>query len=100
MPGLGQPRDDRGALRVRQRMRGNDFGRLLAAAFRDQLERVKPTPKVLEWERIAQEMRIVTEQVVRGGLAQDAAAAQLDDRVDNILAKRRWMLDQRKADAR
>ncbi|MCG8276642.1 sugar ABC transporter substrate-binding protein [Stenotrophomonas sp. NLF4-10] len=66
----------------------------LAAAFRDQLERVKPTPKVLEWERIAQEMRIVTEQVVRGGLAQDAAAAQLDDRVDDILAKRRWIVEQ------
>ncbi|KRG83289.1 ABC transporter substrate-binding protein [Stenotrophomonas daejeonensis] len=66
----------------------------LAAAFRDQLERVKPTPKVLEWERIAQEMRIVTEQVVRGGLAQDAAVTQLDDRVDAILAKRRWIVDQ------
>jgi len=66
----------------------------LAAAFRDQLERVKPTPKVLEWERIAQEMRIVTEQVVRGGLAQDAAVTQLDDRVDAILAKRRWIVEQ------
>jgi multiple sugar transport system substrate-binding protein len=66
----------------------------LAAAFRDQLERVKPTPKVLEWERIAQEMRIVTEQVVRGGLGQDAAVTQLDDRVDDILAKRRWIIEQ------
>ncbi len=63
----------------------------LAAAFRDQLERVKPTPKVLEWERIVQEMRIVTEKVVRGGQAQDAAVAELDDRVDKVLAKRRWM---------
>lgn len=66
----------------------------LAQPFRDQLERVKPTPKVLEWERIAQEMRIVTEQVVRGGLDQDAAVKQLDDRVDKILAKRRWMHEQ------
>lgn len=63
----------------------------LAAAFRDQLERVKPTPKVLEWERIAQQMRIVTEQVVRGGLPQDAAVKQLDGQVDEILAKRRWI---------
>ncbi len=69
----------------------------LAAAFRDQLERVKPTPKVLEWERIAQEMRIVTEQVVRGGLDQDAAVRELDQRVDAILAKRRWMHQQRAA---
>src|SRR5690606_36832454 len=37
-----------------------------AAAFRDQLERVRPTPKVLEWERIAHEMCLVTERVVRG----------------------------------
>lgn len=63
----------------------------LAQPFRDQLERVKPTPKVLEWERIVQEMRIVTEQVVRGGLDQDVAVKELDKRVDKVLAKRRWM---------
>lgn len=64
----------------------------LAQAFRDQLERVKPTPKVLEWERIVQAMRLVTEQVVRGGLPQDRAVRQLDAQVDDILAKRRWVL--------
>lgn len=67
----------------------------LAQPFRDQLERVRPTPKVLEWERIVQEMRIVTEQVVRGGLDQDVAVNRLDDRVDKVLAKRRWMHEQR-----
>ncbi len=66
----------------------------LAAAFRDQLERVRATPKVLEWERIVQEMRIVTEKVVRGGQPQDAAVNELDDRVDKVLAKRRWMHEQ------
>ncbi len=35
-----------------------------ARAFRDQLERVKPAPKVPEWERIANEMRLVTERAV------------------------------------
>ena len=64
----------------------------LAAAFRDQLERVRPTPKVLEWERIAQEIRLVTERVVRGGLPQDQAVRELDAGVDAILAKRRWIL--------
>lgn len=64
----------------------------LAAAFADQLERVKPTPKVLEWERIAQEMRLATERVVRGGQPQERALADLDARVDAILAKRRWVL--------
>ena len=64
----------------------------LARAFRDQLERVKPTPKVLEWERIAQEMRLASERVVRGGQGQGPALAELDARVDGILAKRRQVL--------
>lgn len=63
----------------------------LARAFRDQLERVKPTPKVLEWERIVQEMRLATERVVRGGESQDKAVRDLDAKVDAILAKRRWI---------
>lgn len=71
----------------------------LTAAFADQLERVKPTPKVLEWERIAQQMRVVTEQVVRGGLPQDKAVEQLDQQVDDILAKRRWIVEQQDGSA-
>jgi multiple sugar transport system substrate-binding protein len=66
----------------------------LSRAFRDQLERVRPTPQVLEWERIVQEMRLTTERVVRGGLSQDAAVRQLDARVDAILEKRRWVREQ------
>ena len=66
----------------------------LAHAFRDQLERVRPTPQVLEWERIAQEMRLATERVVRGGQSQDAAVRELDARVDAILEKRRWVREQ------
>jgi len=62
-----------------------------AKAFRDQLERVKPTPKVLEWERIVQEMRLASERVVRGGESQDRALQKLDTQVDAILEKRRWM---------
>ena len=65
-----------------------------AAAFRDQLERVEPTPKVPEWERIATELSIVGEQAAHGRLSVDAAAAALDVRADRILEKRRWMLEQ------
>lgn len=64
-----------------------------ARAFREQLERAKPTPKVPEWERIAQEMRIVGEQMVGGRYTVDEAAAELDRRADRMLEKRRWMLD-------
>ena len=35
---------------------------LYARAFREQLERVKPAPKVPEWERIANELRLVAER--------------------------------------
>ena len=38
-------------------------------------------------------MRLVTERVVRGGLAQDQAVRELDASVDAILAKRRWIME-------
>lgn len=68
-----------------------------ARAFRDQLERVKPAPKVPEWERIATEMRLVAERAVRGDLSVDQAARELDARADRILDKRRWLLARRGA---
>jgi multiple sugar transport system substrate-binding protein len=64
-----------------------------AAAFRDQLERTKSPPQVPEWERIATEMRLVTEAAVAGQLTVDQAVTELDARADRILEKRRWMLD-------
>jgi multiple sugar transport system substrate-binding protein len=63
-----------------------------ARAFRDQLERVKPAPKVPEWERIADEMRNVAERAARGQWTIDEAARELDARADRILEKRRWLL--------
>jgi len=70
-----------------------------ARAFREQLERAKPTPQVPEWERIATEMRLVAEQMVNGRLTVDEAAAELDRRADAILEKRRWMLDRQRSRA-
>jgi len=67
-----------------------------ARAFRDQLERVKPTPQVPEWERVATEMQLVAEQMVAGGrMTIDQAAAEIDRRTDRILEKRRWLLARR-----
>ena len=68
-----------------------------ARAFRDQLERVKATPKVPEWERIATEIRIVGERLVHGDYTVDQAAAELDVRADRILEKRRWLRAKGKA---
>ena len=66
-----------------------------AKAFADQLERVKSPPKVPEWERIATEMRIVSELAVHGDITLDQAVVELDARADKLLEKRRWMLDHR-----
>jgi multiple sugar transport system substrate-binding protein len=68
-------------------------GDIHARAFFEQLERVRPAPQVPEWERIANEMRLVVERVVVGELAAENAPAELDGRADRILEKRRWMLD-------
>jgi multiple sugar transport system substrate-binding protein len=68
-------------------------GDVHAQAFREQLERVKPTPAIPEWERIATEMQLIAEQAVLTGQDADAAATELDRRVDAILSKRRWLLD-------
>ncbi|MBL0124437.1 MAG: sugar ABC transporter substrate-binding protein [Betaproteobacteria bacterium] len=66
---------------------------IYAKAFREQLERARATPKVPEWERIATEMRLVTERVIHGDIDIDQAVYELDARTDRILEKRRWMLD-------
>jgi multiple sugar transport system substrate-binding protein len=63
-----------------------------ARAFREQLERVKSTPQVPEWERIANEIRVVAEHVVHGDLTVAQATRELDARTDRILEKRRYML--------
>jgi multiple sugar transport system substrate-binding protein len=66
-----------------------------AAAFRTQLQHVRPTPKVPEWERIASKVGEHAEAAIRGRAALDDALAALDRDVDAILEKRRWMLARR-----
>jgi multiple sugar transport system substrate-binding protein len=65
-------------------------------AFREQLDRVRSPPRVPEWERIAQEMRMAQERVVLGAASVDEAVVELDRKADEILEKRRWMLDKQK----
>jgi multiple sugar transport system substrate-binding protein len=69
-------------------------------AFREQLDRMEPTPPVPEWERIASEVAVVVERAALGAMSVDAAVVELDVRADRILEKRRWMLERRaKAEA-
>ena len=54
---------------------------------------MRSTPKIPEWERIAQKVSQYVEAAVRADIAVDAAVAALDHDVDAILEKRRWLLD-------
>ena len=64
-----------------------------AGSFFAQLQHVRATPKIPEWERIAQAIVRHTEAAVRGEESVDEALARLDAEVDDILEKRRWLLD-------
>ncbi len=68
-----------------------------AHAFREQLDRVVPTPKVPEWEQIATKVLEHGEQAVRGRMSIGDALASLDRDVDQLLEKRRFLLIQRKS---
>ncbi len=68
------------------------------AAFRLQLEHVRATPKVPEWEQIAAKIWERLEPVARGVKGLDESLADLDADVEVVLEKRRWLLD-RKAEA-
>jgi multiple sugar transport system substrate-binding protein len=63
-----------------------------AAAFLVQLDRVRPVPRVAEWERIASRLFERAEEAIHGGRSNDSVLGSLDRDVDRILAKRRWVL--------
>ena len=66
-------------------------------AFREQLERVEPLPKVPEWEQIATKVFEYGEQAVRGRMSVEQTLAALDRDVNRLLEKRRWLLARRAA---
>ena len=55
-------------------------------------DRVVPTPLVPEWELIATRIFDYGEQAIRGGVPADTVLARLDDEVNRILERRRWLL--------
>jgi multiple sugar transport system substrate-binding protein len=66
-------------------------------AFRTQLERVVPLPKVPEWEQIANSIFEHGESAIRRASTTSAALADLDRLTDDVLTKRRWVLAQRRS---
>jgi multiple sugar transport system substrate-binding protein len=71
-----------------------------AKAFRDQLEHVAPLPQVPEWEEIATTIFEHGEQAIRKAKTVDQTLASLDNDVNAMLEKRRYLLDQEKAKGR
>jgi multiple sugar transport system substrate-binding protein len=70
-------------------------GNRRVAAFRAQLQRVRSTPRIPEWEQIAHKITEYAEAAVRQTMSADEALAGLDADVDRILEKRRWLLEER-----
>ena len=68
-------------------------GNRYAQAFRRQLQNVRATPAIPEWERIANRIAYYAELAIRREMSVDEALAALDRDVDRILEKRRWLLD-------
>lgn len=64
----------------------------LMIAFQQQLEGVRPIAKVLEWDEIAHQIQVKSETVVRSGVPEALAIERLNQDVNSILEKRRWLL--------
>lgn len=62
-------------------------------AFRIQMDKLLPLPRVPEWEQIAAKVGHYSEKAIRGELAEDEALSRLDRDVDRILEKRRWLME-------
>ncbi|HET9439404.1 MAG TPA: sugar ABC transporter substrate-binding protein [Longimicrobiales bacterium] len=62
-----------------------------ARAFWTQLQRVTPLPAVPEIEGIVQRVAEHAESSIRGGVAVERALQAMDEDVDRMLEKRRWM---------
>ena len=75
-------------------------GNRYAAAFREQLERVVPTPQVPEWEQIATKVFEHSERAVRGRQTPKQAMTALDNDVNRMLEKRRWIMSRQELASR
>jgi multiple sugar transport system substrate-binding protein len=66
-------------------------------AFHLQLEHVVPLPRVPEWEQITTKIIQVDQLAIAKRVMVDDALAELDQAVNSILEKRRWMLARQEA---
>lgn len=69
-------------------------------AFGLQLQNVVPTPQIPEWERIKAKLAQYAEAIIRAQLTPDEALARLDQEVNRMLEKRRFVLERQVEDLR
>ena len=67
----------------------------LVAGFWEQMQHLRSTPAIPEWERIASGIERAAEAVVRHEQTIDEAVTTLDVETDAILEKRRWLISRR-----
>jgi multiple sugar transport system substrate-binding protein len=65
-------------------------------AFYRQMQRLEPLPPVPEWEQIAIKLQLYVEYIATKTLTVDEALSRFDKEVDQMLAKRRWLVERRK----
>ncbi len=64
-------------------------------AFFEQLKHVVATPKIPEWEQIAQKVREYAELISMDQVTVEDGLASLDREINVILEKRRWLVNGR-----
>lgn len=67
-------------------------GNVYVRAFFEQLMRVRPTPKIPEWEQIAMKVQEYAEVISNRRMSLRETLTALDREVDVILEKRRWLV--------
>lgn len=65
-------------------------------AFYRQMQRLEPLPQVPEWEQIVIKLQLYVEYVATKTLTVEEALGRFDREVDQMLAKRRWLVERRK----
>jgi multiple sugar transport system substrate-binding protein len=65
-------------------------------AFYKQLQRVDPLPQVAEWEQIVIKLQLYVEYVATQTMTVDEALHKFDGDVDQMLEKRRWLVEKNK----
>ncbi|MCX6142332.1 MAG: sugar ABC transporter substrate-binding protein [Ignavibacteriales bacterium] len=65
-------------------------------AFYRQMQRLEPLPQVPEWEQIVIKLQLYVEYIATKTLTVEEALGRFDREVDQMLAKRRWLVERRK----